>query len=470
MSRVSIAFLAYGAGLVLAMVSPLPAVAATISAADCSASAVQTAISRAADGDTVVIPPGTCTWSSAVTLDATSRNLTVKGSGTGQTLITAGVAPVLSIVGRAGYVWRLGELSMRATGAGQTVVQVNGSATKWRVYDIRFTDTGTPLFLFTVSGETFGVLDRLSVTGGNSGIVNVIGGGFQAWANRANANWGDDRAVFLENSDIVLSDFNQGRFTIDCENGGRYVLRNNRITNQRTGNHGLDTGGYASCLSAEIYNNRFTYTSAWNVIDAVIYWRGGTAVFHNNVFNYSSATWGSNHIRLPNFRAGDGSVGWPACNGTAYRFNSTTRADWLGTVGFGTSGTQKMCSGDRMRLCTGDSECSAAGAGACSESVDGQGGSGAYPCFMQVGRGVGNMSSPVYEWNNTFSGGQGQGGFSCPGGGCDANMTGGALVQANRDYFNDTMRPGYAPYVYPHPLTQGSTTPPPSAPTNLRSQ
>jgi hypothetical protein len=27
-------------------------------------------------------------------------------------------------------------------------------------------------------------------------------------------------------------------------------------------------------------------------------------------------------------------------------------------------------------------------------------------------------------------------------------------IQANRDYYEDTVRPGYTPYVYPHPLTQ----------------
>ena len=27
-------------------------------------------------------------------------------------------------------------------------------------------------------------------------------------------------------------------------------------------------------------------------------------------------------------------------------------------------------------------------------------------------------------------------------------------IQENRDFYNDTPRPGYTPYVYPHPLTQ----------------
>src|SRR5439155_10975484 len=56
----------------------------TITAGGVSLAAVQSAVSSAADGDTVVVPPGTGTWSS--TLNVT-KNISLVGAGVGQTVI-----------------------------------------------------------------------------------------------------------------------------------------------------------------------------------------------------------------------------------------------------------------------------------------------------------------------------------------------------------------------------------------------
>ena len=437
----------------------------TITVAGCSQAAVQSAVTSAASGDTVLIGSGTCSWTQGVNIAGSTRNISVKGAGIGQTVINAQTGNVFTLTGGAGYRFELAHMTINAGGVpagAQQLIQIGGSGKSWRVHNLAVTNTGRMLFVFTISGETYGVLDHLNISGGNSGVANVIGGGFPIWNDQTYGRWGDEKAIFLESSTVTLTDHNEGRLTIDCEHGGRYVLRHNTITNQRTGNHGLDSGGYASCLSAEIYNNTFRYTPAWDTISAVVFWRGGTALIHNNVFDYHSGTWGSNHILLPSFRAGDGEhPSWPACNGNQYRFSSSMNSNWTGTVGFGSSGTQKVCTGNRMRLCTSDSACSSNGEGTCSEFVDGQSGSGAYPCFMQPGRGVRNLLSPIHEWNNRFSGGIGQGGFSCPEGGCNANISGGSLVQAGRDYHNDTPKPGYLPYAYPHPLTGAAQIPAP---------
>jgi hypothetical protein len=72
-----------------------------------------------------------------------------------------------------------------------------------------------------------------------------------------------------------------------------------------------------------------------------------------------------------------------------------------------------------------------------------------YPALYQIGRGKNQTLDPAYVWGN------------------DSSMTvgsGSSNVQANRDFYL-TPRPGYAPYVYPHPLT-GVVQP--AAPTNLR--
>ena len=53
--------------------------AATFTASDCSKAAVESAISSASTGDVVIIPAGTCSWDTTVTL---SKSLTVKGQTT----------------------------------------------------------------------------------------------------------------------------------------------------------------------------------------------------------------------------------------------------------------------------------------------------------------------------------------------------------------------------------------------------
>jgi Cys-rich repeat protein len=110
----------------------------------------------------------------------------------------------------------------------------------------------------------------------------------------------------------------------------------------------------------------------------------------------------------------------------------------------------KFCSATKMQLCATDSDCPSGET--CSGYIDGSGTSG-YPCRMQPGFTTNMASSPVYEWNNTFTG--------------SANLTGhdvdfkpnGAQLQANRDFFNDTVKSRYKPYVNPHPMAVAAYKP-----------
>jgi hypothetical protein len=54
----------------------------TINAVSCNTSDVQTAISSATEGDTVIIPAGTCTWTSGITISG--KGIIVKGAGSGR--------------------------------------------------------------------------------------------------------------------------------------------------------------------------------------------------------------------------------------------------------------------------------------------------------------------------------------------------------------------------------------------------
>jgi hypothetical protein len=73
-----------------------------------------------------------------------------------------------------------------------------------------------------------------------------------------------------------------------------------------------------------------------------------------------------------------------------------------------------------------------------------------YPAAYQVGRGKNQALEPAYIWGNS--------GMSI--------QVGEGSIQAGRDYYT-TSKPGYSPYVYPHPLSTGQEETRPEAPAGL---
>jgi len=88
--------------------------AATITAASCNAADVQTAMNRAAAGDTVSIPAGTCRWTTVVTWSAPA-NVILKGAGStsilggnDQTIIIDNYRPQADVYYTAGSFLQIG--------------------------------------------------------------------------------------------------------------------------------------------------------------------------------------------------------------------------------------------------------------------------------------------------------------------------------------------------------------------------
>jgi hypothetical protein len=77
-----------------------------------------------------------------------------------------------------------------------------------------------------------------------------------------------------------------------------------------------------------------------------------------------------------------------------------------------------------------------------------------YACLDQVGhfftanQGGSNRLEGVYEWSNTLNGRDLDWSVS-NGPGCARHFD---HVVIGRDVFNDTQKPSYAPYTYPHPM------------------
>jgi hypothetical protein len=503
--------------------------AATITAASCNLSAVQTAVNQAAAGDTVRIPAGTCSWGNYLSWNPPPNvsligagNLSTLGGGDATVIIddAATGAPLLDITTSSGT-FRLAGITVRG-GRGSIkeggMIYVGGGSKQVRI-DHNHIDKSTyspqnsGKFL-VIGGTVAGVVDQNLISAGSRigwiHIVNGGGTGDPAWA--APTNFGGSDFIFLENNRMVgLPDpgMNPPAFTAtltDCHTGGRYVARYNNIVGgavgqtHPTGHAGHDRG----CRAHELYGNVVTSPVDWRTQQpnyAFEYNNSGVALVWGNSFDQVYK-----NIFVLNITRKD--------NGT---YGSTPTP-----YGWGYCGTQFNGTGSRW-----------------DGNTDGVSG---YPCLDQPGRGQGDMLSgdfpnqinnrtgtiswpnqklePLYEWLNV--------GTITPGwgGGYMSNQAPTRIV-ANRDYylytssFNGTSGVGsgprssrpssctagvaywstdqggnwntsnssandgtldictstnswtnaaYTPYTFPHPLAQGQTTPPPASlvpPANL---
>jgi hypothetical protein len=444
------------------------AIGATVTATSCSAVDVQQAINLASYGGTVIIPAGTCTWSNPVVMDTNIKPLTLKGSGWDRTIINAGVNYALSIIGSNDSSFFVSDMQFTG-GVGNSIIVIYGSSKKWRLHDIKFNPNGETNRLIYINGDTYGLIDHNIVEGSNpSQFVTVDDTDWTSWQRPMAI--GDNNAVYIENNTVRWSGHDEGgSILVDSERGGRVVFRYNNTTNGVVGNHGFDSGSVASSLRYEVYNNNFTiddFTNTWGTNGKT--WarlglvRGGTGLWFNNRFNVGTDIWSGSSINLSIFRnilSANNSQGWGACDGTKQKMMcSNIDKNWNSIGGqYVKAGTQaadcdtgyvpkwKFCSASKMNLCTTDSDCP--GGEICNGYVDGSTANG-YICRMQPGTGSQNQPAPIYEWNNTLVGTMNV--FNS-----DVDLVGeqGDYLKEGRDYFNDTCKPGYVPYTYPHPLT-----------------
>jgi hypothetical protein len=464
-------------GLGLCAVSigvPALAFADTHTAATCNLADVEQAVGQAADGDTVQIPAGTCTWTATLNVDLEAnggRNLVLSGAGIDATTIhaQAGVATISAPLGKG---WRLNGFTVVTEYAAkeQTGIVIGGTSNSWRVDHIKFVSGPSPfppLRHMTVAGTTFGVIDHCTMGGDAAVAIGVDGENWDAW--RRPQTWGTADAVYIEDNvyQVVPENTQAAGGSTDCERGGRFVFRHNEIHNQIAQCHGFDSGQGASCMSMEVYaNTGFIETSstlAWAWLGQI---RGGTALWFDNTFEVTpytfppseSGVWLNDVIALRIYRAEGESYGWGACDGTERRLCSNIDANWapLDNSWWPLACTSdadcpaslhhgdhdavckwRFCSGNLMALCdpaNGDADCASQGLGTCTGYLDGPG--DGTPCFQQPGRSTDNSLSPAYEWNNSCAGAQPA---VCAGGLGAGNVHYGEGVSQlveNRDYYN----------------------------------
>lgn len=430
---------------VFAILAVMPnAVAATYTAASCSRSDVGAAVSLATHGDVVIIPPGDCTWTTELRVTA---GIHLKGSGQGVTTIRDNVpkdgsmtSRLISATVNAPNRFRLSDLTFVGVATDPNIynqghIYVDGTQTAFRIHHFTFNSPQTTVI--RTGGAALGLIDNCTLNGSRNLLTALTpswGGssyGDGSWSEPI--SWGSDRAIYVEDCTLKAATNPFTANFIDGFEGARIVFRHNRVEQGNVTSHGTDSGGRRRGIrQMEVYNNSFVFPAGM-AVDFIVWIRGGTGVVFGNTVTVPGGV--NRLVKLFNCRDSDAGCGgpsyapWGACTGSSVYDQNTPGQTGYRCVDQPGSGTSRHLGG----LATPTAEW------------------------------VGNALDPVYVWGNTIS--------VTP---TFAVASGTIHVQANRDYYVGTPRPGYTPLTYPHPLRSGESggsPPPPSAPnppTDLR--
>jgi hypothetical protein len=384
--------------------------AATITASSCAQSAVQGAVNSAADGDIVVVPSGSCTWTSP--LQISGKGIHLKGQAKGSVNIThsVGNANLISVSTDASHSVEISNLTLLpgSVSGGADYLSVSGSGRPALVHDNYFRNVGFTagcIHWSAVGGVVWNnTFESLEADGSSGGCFRLKSEGLvNSWSTASTMGTADSAGtanVYIEGNSfkkILLQ-------SIDVDDNMRAVIRYNTFDNSGFVYHGADTSA-SGVRHVEVYNNKFLFTtsgSGYNFPLNINWWlfmRGGTGVWaDNDVPAISSQMWGNK----------------PVVNMTVQNLRRS------------------------------------AGPYPCWKT---------YPAPHQVGQshnGSSAVTDPFYIWGNTGSGSQSPSISDYDQDSCGTGNTSANFIRSGRDFVIGSAKPGYTKYVYPHPLTAGS--------------
>jgi hypothetical protein len=246
---------------------------------DCSIPSVKTAIANAQPGDIISLPSGLSNWSSPLSIN--KKNLTLKGSGIGSTVITCGTK-IISLSGESANNLRITGIEFRG---GSQMIFASGTGTprqaikNLRVDHCKF--TGTYIAIETNGGAT-GVFDHCV-------FENTYGArlyGSNDPVARPPYKLGTGDALFFEDNTINVTPSGNPPHFIASNSFSKYVVRHNTFSYQKSlwdivDAHGACEVKGRGSATWEIYDNTFKIIPS---IDRVIHLRGGQGVVYNNIF------------------------------------------------------------------------------------------------------------------------------------------------------------------------------------------
>jgi hypothetical protein len=451
---------------------------------------------QAQDGDTIILPAGTFSWTSgvhitkAITVQGQTTTDIPNGTANDQTVIIdnlvriSGGQPFFNFAASSGQEVRITGITFSGLGGIQQAMS-NGAI--W-VY------TSVPFRIDHCHFTYLAIYPDVAIYAANGGVGdhNVFdhyinsGFSFSVYFSTQNGDWGDGswaqptglggpNFFFIEDNYIYNASGLFAAGGVDAFFGGKYVFRYNRVWNALTFGHstGSSWPRGRGVRAEEVYNNEFHFNTA-SPLSGI---SGGVLVAHDNSF-YDTLTqnWGLQVYRAfwsygAPFNGADGTSPWDVndahglyASGTATSGTGTTITDtsknwttnqWAGySVKRPSDGTTALITGNTgntLQIVSAYNENWSAGNAYEIRRV--------LTILDQPGRGQGVLINvahpawpnqqlePCYSWNN----------IHYPGGEhlIFERSSGSETILPGRDYFNNTPMPGYTPYTYPHPLTKG---------------
>jgi len=265
--------------------------AATITASSCSLSDVQSAISSASSGDIVIVPAGSATWSTALSI---TKGITLQGAGIDSTTITSsGGSQMIKYepeTPASNEKFRLTGFTLNGNSRSVTGLYVTHNSATATLNDIRVDHNkiiGCSAEAISFNGMIYGLIDNNTLSN-NNGVFRIMGIHDPSWNDPLQI--GTANYLYIENN--IMSN---NAWMMLSGWGARWVFRYNTGVLGAIGSlgmldaHGnLPQPGYPTCnvtgirgvVGIEVYENTFTgLTRPTRVLDQ----RGGTGVVFNNV-------------------------------------------------------------------------------------------------------------------------------------------------------------------------------------------
>lgn len=342
-----------------------------VNAATCSQADVQSAVNAAADGNTVVVPNGTCTWNDPVRLSNT-KGVTLRCQTVGSCLINVGGTAVLfdTLTGINTRFYRISGFTFRNNPGSNYIIWIaavsTGTLTQVRIDHNTFTNLGASsiaiLFGHTqAAANYYGVVDHNTLANPNSVI-------FFHWIGQQNpapppSQFGTANNMFIEDNTIAMTTMtNAGAGCTDSWGGAAVVFRHNSTLNCLVTSHGVVHAGGPQ--NFELYENSLRVdggAAGQGVAD-------GYRLFHHQ-----------------------GSGEFIAFNNTFTAQPGVPKnGDPLEMTHYRSAPPNVAGYGDPPGRCDG------------SKAIDGSGPFG-YPCWRQPGRDFAKNMKPMYVWNNRWS-------------------------------------------------------------------
>ncbi len=423
-----------------------PGSGATRTTASCTAAEIQEC--HDVEGVTTInVPADSCTWATTNQV-AITKYISILGNGIDSTVITdnttRSTSPwTINVTSASDGVVKISGFTFSEAGAVSSIPLISGG--------LYGANTGGQVI---ISGNKFnGVLRQPFLMGGLRGLFygntflsstrgKIVGPGVDS---SGVDNWDDSWTKATVLGSVNAWYFEDNTFTtpvsgidgnIDCEYGGKYVVRYNTVTFDATNEnthaffgHGLDSV-FRGCASIEVYSNNISCPAAPTWFFSPIMYRGGTGIVFNNTFTGKF----SHTLSMLQHRSCSNSGYYAAvghCAGGTYDKRTLRGQTQAGQTyydlcinGGGTA---------HYENCTG------------SNPIDGNTGANGYPCIDQIGRGGNQELLPIYQWGNTLNGDAITWTTPTSTPGCTGTDYITDHLQVNRDYYN-AEKTGFTPY------------------------